>query len=126
MECISGRFELVSLTVPPIDKWEIAQSKLGASKWTWLKQIRSWLIKKKMLEQLKKIDTVGLVSRDWNQSFAQVESNQKAIAKCGCWGPLCYNILLHPEINLDNKSKSFKLDSKVATSELNFTKEISG
>jgi hypothetical protein len=74
---------------------------------------------------IEKTDIVGLVGCAWNQSFARVASNQKAVAERG-WGPLCYNLLLHPEINLDQNRKSFQLVSKVAASELNFTEGIAG
>jgi hypothetical protein len=51
---------------------------------------------------IEKTDIVSLVSCAWNQSFARVASNQKAVAERG-WGPLSYNLLLHPEINLHKK-----------------------
>jgi hypothetical protein len=55
-----------------------------------------------LVRRVEKSNIVGLVSHAWNQSFAWVESNQKAVAKHG-WGPLKYNLLMHPEINLDKK-----------------------
>jgi hypothetical protein len=44
-------------------------------------------------------DVVKLVKDAWKDSFAQVESNKKAILHRG-WGPksLNYNVLLHPKI----------------------------
>jgi hypothetical protein len=52
---------------------------------------------------IEKTGIVGLVGCAWNQSFAWVASNQKAVVELG-WGPLFYNLLLHPEINLDKKA----------------------
>ncbi len=49
---------------------------------------------------IKKTDIVRLVSFAWDQLFTRVACNQKAIAKHG-WGPWNYNLLLHPDINLD-------------------------
>jgi len=40
---------------------------------------------------------VGIVHHAWNQSFAKVEGNKKAIAERG-WAPLTYNLLDHPEL----------------------------
>jgi hypothetical protein len=52
---------------------------------------------------IEKTDIVALVGCAWNQSFARVVSSQKSVVECR-WGPLCYNLLLHPEINLDKKA----------------------
>ena len=46
---------------------------------------------------IEKEDVVDLVARAWDDSFARINSNQKAIAERG-WTPLNYNCLLHPEI----------------------------
>jgi hypothetical protein len=46
---------------------------------------------------IEKDDVVDLVARAWDDSFARINSNQKAIAERG-WTPLNYNCLLHPEI----------------------------
>ena len=40
-----------------------------------------------------------MVTAAWDKSFARVTPNKKAIAERG-WGPLNYNVLLHPEIQL--------------------------
>jgi hypothetical protein len=42
-------------------------------------------------------DIIPLVNIAWDKSFANVTTNQKAIAERG-WGPLNYNLLLHKEI----------------------------
>jgi hypothetical protein len=47
--------------------------------------------------RIEKHDIVGLVHEAWNQSFAQVESNKRAIAERG-WSPLTYTLLDHPEL----------------------------
>ena len=46
---------------------------------------------------IEKDDIVDLVARAWDESFARISSNQKAIAERG-WTPLNYNCLLHAEI----------------------------
>jgi len=46
---------------------------------------------------IEKDDVVDLVARAWDDSFAKIHANQKAIAERG-WTPLNYNCLLHPEI----------------------------
>jgi len=57
-----------------------------------------------------------------NASFSRVDDNKKAVAKTG-WGPLNYNLLLHPEINL-KKGKGFQLNSNIDPSNLNFSTGI--
>ena len=49
--------------------------------------------------QIEKRDILTLVNAAWEQSFAMVKSNTNAISERG-WGPLNYNVLLHPEIQL--------------------------
>ena len=46
---------------------------------------------------IEKDDIVDLVARAWDESFARISSNQKAIAERG-WTPLNYKCLLHAEI----------------------------
>ena len=43
------------------------------------------------------------MSKAWDESFAHIAINQKAVAEQG-WGPLNYNLLLHPEIQLTSTS----------------------
>jgi len=47
--------------------------------------------------KIEQHDIVGVVHHSWNQSFAKVEGNKKAIAERG-WAPLTYNLLDHPEL----------------------------
>jgi hypothetical protein len=54
--------------------------------------------------KLERQDIVGLVHRAWNESFAIVENNKKAIRNRG-WGPLTYNILDHPELQQQKKNR---------------------
>ena len=44
---------------------------------------------------VEKEDIVDLVSNAWDESFAYIVTNQKSVAEQG-WGPLNYNLLLHP------------------------------
>jgi hypothetical protein len=46
---------------------------------------------------IDKKDIVDLVARAWDDSFARILTNKKAVADHG-WSPLNYNCLLHPEI----------------------------
>jgi hypothetical protein len=47
---------------------------------------------------IDKKDIVDLVARAWDDSFARILTNKKAVADRG-WSPLNYNcLLLHPEI----------------------------
>jgi hypothetical protein len=48
---------------------------------------------------INKVDIVGLVNTAWDNSFANIATNKKAIYERG-WYPLNYNVLLHPEIQL--------------------------
>jgi hypothetical protein len=50
--------------------------------------------------EINKTDVVKLVKEAWSVSFAQVETNQKAVLERGL-GPkaLNYNVLCHPEIS---------------------------
>ena len=57
-----------------------------------------------LLGTIEKTDIVSLVSQAWNASFTRVDNNKKAVAECG-WGPLNYNLLLHPEINLKKRKR---------------------
>ena len=53
---------------------------------------------------VEKEDIVDLVSKAWDESFAHIATNQKAVAERG-WGLLNYNLLLlHPEIQLTSTS----------------------
>ena len=49
---------------------------------------------------INKVDIVGLVNTAWDNSFANIATNKKAIYERG-WYPLKYNVLLHPEIQLN-------------------------
>ena len=53
---------------------------------------------------VEKEDIVDLVSKAWDESLALVATNQKPVTERG-WGPLNYNLLLHPEIQLTSTSK---------------------
>jgi hypothetical protein len=106
--------------------WQVGDSREqnGCFKMALAKAKREIVDKKEnsgLVGTIEKTDIVGLVGCAWNQSFAWVASNQKAVMEHG-WGALSYNLLLHPEINL--KKKLLNLDSKVDPSELNLTKGI--
>jgi hypothetical protein len=72
---------------------------------------------------IEKTDIMGLVTYAWEHSFSRKESNKKAVAERG-WGPLNYNILLHPEIN--SAKKENVLTSDINPDELNLTTGLSG
>ena len=52
---------------------------------------------------VEKEDIVDLVFKAWDESFAHIATNQKAVAERG-WDPLNNNLLLHPEIQLTSTS----------------------
>ena len=68
-----------------------------------LTQAKRDLLTKKALYHLpfaiEKTDVVGIVAHAWEKSFARLRTNKKAVAERG-WGPLNYNCLLNPEIQL--------------------------
>jgi hypothetical protein len=74
---------------------------------------------------IEKTDIVGLVGCAWEQSFARVQCNLKAISWHG-WGPLNYNLLQHPEINLKKDKVYFKLHSNIDVSDLNVSEGLAG
>ena len=71
-----------------------------------------------------KTDIVGVVTYAWENSFHRIGSNKKAVAERG-WGPLNYNLLLHPEISGENRN-AVTLSSDVSPEELNLTQGLSG
>jgi hypothetical protein len=103
MKLISGRLHQHSL-------WYLLLASRGQHRAKWVLQNgHSYKAKQKLVDKkenaglvgtIKKTDIVRLVSFAWDQLFTRVACNQKAIAKHG-WGPWNYNILLHPDINLD-------------------------
>ena len=80
---------------------------------------------------VKKEDIVDLVSKAWDESFAHIAINQKAVAEQG-WGPLNYNLLLHPEIqltstsNLQTETNNIQPASSITPSGLNSRQGITG
>jgi len=90
--------------------WQVGDSaqQNGAFK-SRLTQEKADLMKKKQELRLpfriERHDAVGLTLRAWNQSFARVESNKKAVAERG-WGPLTYNLLDHPELTRKQDNKA--------------------
>ena len=48
---------------------------------------------------VEKMDIVAIVHTAWEASFAHQQTNFNAVAECG-WGPLNYNCLKHPELQL--------------------------
>ncbi len=66
-----------------------------------LSKAKRWLVEKKenggIIGTIEKSDIVGLVTYAWKNSFDRIACNRKAVAERG-WGPLNYNLLLHPEI----------------------------
>lgn len=82
--------------------WQVGDSteQNGCFKMALTKFKRQLLVEKSERRQtfaIDKIDIALLVHKAWNQSFARVHTNRKAIASRG-WNPLNYNCLLHPEI----------------------------
>jgi hypothetical protein len=79
--------------------------------------------------EVDKRDVVKLVRESWNESFAKVETNRKAVLTRG-WGPkaLNYNVLLHKEIIGTNKSEtsSQQLTSTIDPRDLNLTEGLAG
>lgn len=73
---------------------------------------------------IEKTDIVSIVTYAWERSFARQSTNIKAVAERG-WGPLNYNLLLHPEINLTNNNTN-RLVSAIQPEELNLTEGLSG
>ena len=80
---------------------------------------------------VEKEDIVDLVSKAWDESFAHIATNQKAVAERG-WGPLNYNLLLHPEIQLTSNQKSANRKnnnqpaSSIPPSGLNLSQGVNG
>ena len=82
--------------------WQVGDSteQNGCFKMALTRHKRNLLKKKEQRRAafaIEKDDVVDLVARAWDDSFARINSNQKAIAERG-WSPLNYNCLLHPEI----------------------------
>jgi hypothetical protein len=74
-------------------------------------------------------DVGKLVRESWNESFAKVVTNRKAVLTRG-WGPkaLNYNVLLHKEIIGTNKSEtsSQQLTATIDPRDLNLTEGSAG
>ncbi len=98
-----------------------------------LTQVKKDLTSKKndagLAFEVDKRDVVKLVRESWNESFAKVKTNRKAVLTRG-WGPkaLNYNVLLHKEIIGTNKSKtsSQQLTSTIDPRDLNLTEGLAG
>jgi hypothetical protein len=73
---------------------------------------------------IEKTDIVGLVTHAWTKSFNRVQTNRKAIAECG-WGPMNYNILLHPEVSRKMQNSTTQ-DTKISAEQLNLTDRLAG
>jgi hypothetical protein len=89
--------------------WQVGDStkQNGCFKMAIAKAKRELVNKKEnagLLGTIEKTDIVRLVSHAWNASFSRVDNNKKAVAEHG-WGPLNYNLLLHPEINLKKRKR---------------------
>ena len=76
---------------------------------------------------VEKEDIVDLVSKAWDESFAHIATNQKAVAERG-WGLLNFNLLLlHPEIqltstsNLQTEANNNQPASSIPSSRLNLS-----
>ena len=63
---------------------------------------------------INKVDIVGLVNTAWDNSFANIATNKKAIYERG-WYPLNYNVLLHPEIQLTQPQQNINAPTETAT-----------
>ena len=80
---------------------------------------------------VEKEDIVDLVSKAWDESFAHIATNQKAVAEQG-YGPSNYNLLLHPEIqltstsNLQTEANNNQPVSSIPPSGLNLSQGITG
>jgi hypothetical protein len=94
-----------------------------------LSKAKRLLVEKKenaaLIGTIEKTDIVGLVTYAWKHSFDRVASNRKAIAERG-WGPLNYNLLLHPEINLNQTNGGVQLQSTIQPEDLNLTSGLAG
>jgi hypothetical protein len=101
-----------------------------------LVKVKRWLLTEKSNNgypfAIEKSDVVKLVALAWKESFAQKQTNMKAIAARG-WNPLNYNILLHPEIQVSKTAQggavpSFtsKLTSTILPSNLNLSQGLAG
>ena len=144
LDCHGSRFELpflqyitckehewkVCIGVPyGTSYWQVGDSteQNGCFKMALTKAKRNLVEKKESwgLEgTVDKTDIVGVVTYAWENSFHRIGSNKKAVAKFG-WGPLNYNLLLHPEISGEN-GNTVALSSDVSPEELNLTQGLSG
>ncbi len=83
--------------------WQVADS----SKQNGCFETASSEIKEKILKKaldmmmdspsIMSTDIIPIIDHAWDQSFARVHSNLKAIAARG-WGPMNYNLLTHEQI----------------------------
>ena len=53
---------------------------------------------------VEKDDIVNLVLKTWDEHFAHIATNQKAVVAERGWGLFKNNLLLHPEIQLTSSS----------------------
>ena len=80
---------------------------------------------------VEKVEIVDLVSKAWDESRAHISTNQKAVAEQG-WGPLNYNFLLNPGIqltsasNLQTEANNNQPISSIPSSGLNLSQGITG
>ena len=61
--------------------------------------------------ELLPTDIIPLINRAWVNSFAEVESNKKAIAKRGCF-PYNQNLLMHKQFCNTMTMKDIETDKK--------------
>ena len=62
--------------------------------------------------QISSTDTIPLVNKAWDVSFARVEKNKKAIYERG-WFPFNRNLLLHPDIRTSMTDEDIKNEKRL-------------
>jgi hypothetical protein len=113
--------------------WQVGDSteQNGCYKMAVTKAKRELLTKKADARReyaIEKYDIVCIVNEAWEKSFARIETNRKAIAERG-WGPLNYNCLTDPELQLlstSNSNTELSGTTAIAPDVLNFNAGKSG
>ena len=80
---------------------------------------------------LRPTNLIPLINFAWNKSFAQKDTNKKAIAARG-WYPLNYHLLMDPELRAtmtksehDNESSKITLPSSMKQQQISASNETS-
>ena len=100
----------------------------------YLAKAKTYLLEKKSAPRLpfaiKRTDIVLIISGAWEKSFAWVRTNIKAVAEWG-WGPLNFNCLMHPELQMTtsqqgNKGTWARAKIVVAAQQFNLNDSMAG